>query len=130
MAQDAVSCPGAEIRSRQRPIASMIWSAVFVHLNGLAFSFQNLIHCSSAQVSSSIEQKTPRSSRRRCSSADHRSTWFSHEEYVGVKCSWHLGGSSSHLLTAGALCTERLSQIRRTARPGSTVWSIPSGKPL
>ena len=50
----------------------MIWSAVFVHLNGLAFSFQNLIHCSRAQVNSSIEQKTPRSSRRRCSSANHR----------------------------------------------------------
>src|SRR5216684_4390773 len=42
----------------------MIWSAVFVHLNGLAFSFQNLIHCSRAQVNSSIEQKTPRSSSR------------------------------------------------------------------
>jgi len=35
----------------------MIWSAVFVHLNGLAFSFQNLIHCSKAQVNSSMEQK-------------------------------------------------------------------------
>src|SRR5713101_1713776 len=108
----------------------MIWSAVLVHLKGLALSFQNLIHCSSALVSSSIEQKTQRSSRRRCSSANHRSTWFSHEEYVGVKCSAKRGCSSSHLLTAGALCTERLSQIRWTARPGSTVWSIRSRKSL
>src|SRR6266851_3996120 len=76
-------CPGPEMRSQYRPIASMIWSAVLVHLKGLALSFQNLIHCSSAQVSSSIEQKTPRSRRRRCSSANHRSTWLSHDEYVG-----------------------------------------------
>src|SRR5260370_36928586 len=109
-------------------MASMIWSAVLVHLKGLALSFQNLIHCSSALVSSSMEQKTPRSSRRRCSSANHRSTWFSHEEDVGVKCSAQRGRSTSHLLTAGALCTGRLSQSRWTASPGSTVWSVRAGE--
>src|SRR6266540_3454268 len=97
----------------------MIWSAVLVHLKGLALAFQSLIHSSSAQVSSSREQKTPRSRRRRCSSANHRSTWLSHEEYVGVKCSANRGCASSHRWTARALWAERLSQITWTARLGA-----------
>ena len=48
-------------------MASMIWSAFFVHTNGLALLFQLVIHSSSAQVSSSVEQKQPRSRRRHCS---------------------------------------------------------------
>src|SRR6266498_3535603 len=52
---------------------SMIWSAVLVHLKGRASSFQSLIQSSSAIVSSSSEQKTPRSRQRRCNSANHRS---------------------------------------------------------
>jgi len=59
---------------------SMIWSAVFVHLKGRALAFQVFIHSSSAVVSSSREQNTPRSRQRRCSSANHRSTWLIHEE--------------------------------------------------
>src|SRR5215470_13104598 len=44
----------------------MIWSAVLVHLKGRALWFQSLIHSSSAWVSSSREQNTPRSRQRRC----------------------------------------------------------------
>jgi hypothetical protein len=88
---------------------SMIWSAVLVHLNGRAVSFQVLIHSSSAVLSAPSEQKVPRSRQRRSSSANHRSTWLIHDEYVGVKCSPNRGCASSHLCTAGALCAERLS---------------------
>src|SRR5512142_3406983 len=59
---------------------SMIYAAVFVHLNGRALAFQSLIQSSSAVVSSSSEQNTPRSRQRRCNSANHRSTWLIHEE--------------------------------------------------
>ena len=45
---------------------SMIWSAVLVHLKGRAWLFQVLIQFSSAVVSSSREQNTPRSRQRRC----------------------------------------------------------------
>ena len=58
---------------------SMIWSAVLVHLKGRAVAFQPLIQSSSAMVSSSREQNTPRSRQRRCSSANHRSTWLIHD---------------------------------------------------
>src|SRR5512135_812151 len=51
---------------------SMIWSAVLVHLKGRAAAFQTLIQSSSAVVSSSSEQNTPRSRQRRWSSANHR----------------------------------------------------------
>src|SRR6202044_3891968 len=50
----------------------MIWSAVLVHLKGRAVAFQISIQSSSAAVSSSREQNTPRSRQRRCSSANHR----------------------------------------------------------
>src|SRR6266568_6278590 len=88
---------------------SMIWSAVLVHLKGRALSFQSLIHSWSALVSSSREQKTPRSRQRRCNSASHRSTWLIHEEYVGVKCSTKRGWAASQRCTTGALWVERLS---------------------
>src|SRR5260370_23765306 len=106
-------------------MGSMIWSAVLVHLKGLALSFQNLIHCSSALVSSSMEQKTPRSRRRRCSSANHRSTWFSHEEYAGVKCSAKRGCSMERLvegcfeLPAFSTLYKMASRIRPLTRMGA-----------
>ena len=59
---------------------SMIWSAVLVHLNGRAVAFQIVIQSSSAVVSSSREQNTPRARQRRCSSANHRSTWLIQDE--------------------------------------------------
>ena len=64
---------------------SMIWSAALVHLKGRASAFQVLIQSSRAVVSSSREQNAPRSRQRRCSSANHRSTWLIHDEYVGMK---------------------------------------------
>jgi hypothetical protein len=32
-------------------------------------------------------------------SPNHRSTWFSHEAYVGVKCAWYRGRAASHART-------------------------------
>src|ERR1700735_2611145 len=99
----------------------MIWSAVLVQVKGRASSFQRLIQSSSELVSSSIEQNTPRSRQRRCSSANHRSTWLLQEEEVGGKCSANRGWAASQRCTTGALWVERLSQITWTARPGA-VW--------
>src|SRR6266513_1472977 len=99
------------MREQYRQMRSMIGSAVLVHLKGRALAFQILIQFCSAVVSSSREQNTPRSRQRRCSSANHRSTWLIQEEYVGVKCSWTRGWASSQLCTTGALWADRLSQI-------------------
>ena len=73
-----------------------------VHLNGRALAFQNLIQSSSAVVSSSREQNTPRSRQRRCNSANHRSTWLIHDEYVGVRVSCTREGQP--LVDDGGLC--------------------------
>ena len=64
---------------------SMIWSAVLVHLKGRALSFQSLIHSWSALVSSSREQKTPRSRQRRCLD---RGVFCSLDELTAALESW------------------------------------------
>ena len=43
--------------------------------------------------------------------ANHSSTWFSHEEYVGMKCSRTFGCVSRKSRTACVLCADRLSRI-------------------
>jgi Transposase, Mutator family len=107
------------------------WSAVRevfrVHVKGWAPSFQSLIHSRSAVVSSSSEQKTPRSRHRLCSSANHRSM-FSQQQPVGVKCRTKRGWASSQRCTTGALWLDRLSQITWTVRPGAVCRSIWSGQ--
>jgi hypothetical protein len=59
---------------------SMMWSAVLVQVKGRALSFRSRIQSSGAVAGSSSEQKTPRSGDRRCSSANHRSTWLIQDE--------------------------------------------------
>ena len=58
------------------------------------------------------------------SSANHRSTRFSHEELVGVKWKWNLGCRSSQVLMAGVLCVEELSSTTWTSRSAGTALSI------
>ena len=53
----------------------------------------------------------PRSITWRWIFANQISTWFSQEEYVGVKWNFTLGFASRKLPTAGALCAERLSRM-------------------
>ena len=55
-------------------------------------------------VSSSVTLRwAERRSLRLVSSANQRSTRFSHEELVGVKCRWNRGWRSSHCLISGVL---------------------------
>jgi hypothetical protein len=63
-----ITQPGPGTYTTRRDVTS----AVLVHLKGRALAFQVLIQSSSAVVSSSSEQNTPRSRQRRCSSANHR----------------------------------------------------------
>ena len=67
--------------------------------------------------------------RRACSSLvvsseNQRSTRFSHEELVGVKCSVKRGCAASQRLIVGVLCVELLSSTRCTARWSGTSRSM------
>jgi hypothetical protein len=110
---------------------SMIWSAVLVHLKGRAVSFQSLIQSSSAVMSSSREQDTPRSGQRRCSSASHRSTWLIHDELAVLAPSLYddpaaelhedaSAGLREHPALLGCSILRRSSaDVRREPLPGS-----------
>ena len=45
---------------------------------------------------------------------NQRSTWFSHDELIGVKCRWNRGWAASQAASRG-LWVDRLSQIRCTS---------------
>jgi hypothetical protein len=83
-----------------------IWSAVLVHTNGRGLSFQLSIQDWIACSSSATERWVPRRSPLVVSSADQRSTGFSQELSVGVKCSRTRGWASSHRWMAGLLWVE------------------------
>src|SRR5687767_6071066 len=53
-----------------------------------------------------------------------RSTRFSHDASVGVKCRWKRGWRSSQRCTAGALWVERLSSTTWISRVGATLASM------
>jgi hypothetical protein len=82
---------------------SLIWSAVLVHLKGRAVAFQTSIQSSSAVVSSSREQNTPRSTQRRCSSTNDRSTWLIREGAGGREVQLDAGVSQQPLAYCGRL---------------------------
>ena len=56
-----------------------------------------------AVISSGTLWKLPRRTRFSVNSLNHRSTRFSHEALVGVKCSVNRGCFSSHARTLGCL---------------------------
>jgi hypothetical protein len=58
------------------------------------------------------------------SSANQRSTGFSLDELVGVKCRTNLGWAVSQRLTAGVLCVQALSSRKRTPSSLGTGASI------
>jgi len=78
-------------------------SAVLVHTNGLGSLFQALTHVRMSASSSVTLRWADRRSLRFVNSANHRSTRFSHDELVGVKCRWKRGCFSSQSLMAGVL---------------------------
>jgi hypothetical protein len=49
------------------------------------------------------------------SSANQRSTRFSHDAEIGVKCTWKRGWASSHRWIAGVLRVEALSMTMCTS---------------
>src|SRR5260370_5280302 len=101
---------------------SMIWSGVLVHLKGRACSFQSLIQSSSAVVSSSSEQNTPRSRHRRCNSASHcavlrRLTQFSNvrrSSPVSTRSEEHTSELQSHLNLVCRLLLEKKNETNVT----------------
>src|SRR5437764_265825 len=104
----------------------MICSAVLCQTKGLGSSFQCDAHTSIASVSAATEVKLALRSRRLVSCANQPSTRFSHDELVGVKCRCQRArfGCSSHALTGGAECAERLSNTTCTSRCAGTWRSI------
>src|SRR3954447_21195422 len=74
---------------------SRIWSAVFVHTNGRASSFQVLIQARMSELRARTERCAPRRSFLVVSSANQRSTRFSHELDVGVSAGEACAGPSA-----------------------------------
>src|SRR5262245_36666472 len=60
---------------------------------------------------SATDVKTPRASTSRSTFKNHSSTWFSHDEYVGVKCSRTFAWFRRKVRTACVLWVDRLSAI-------------------
>jgi len=75
-------------------------SADLAQTNGLGFSLTHLRMSDSSSVTLRCADLW---SLRLVSSANHRSTRFSHDELVGVKCGWNLGCFTSHWWIAGVL---------------------------
>src|SRR6188472_1662548 len=74
-------------------------------------------------LSSPTERWVPRLSFLLLSSANQRSTRFSQELEVGVKCKTNRGWAASHFWIAGVLWVEALSRIRCTPSSAGTAWS-------
>lgn len=76
----------------------------FVQTKGRGVWLLMSMYRSMAVLSSSTLWKLPRRMRLRVISANHRSTRFSQEELVGVKCRWNLGCLASQSRTRSCLC--------------------------
>lgn len=87
----------------------MISSAVAFHTNGFGSVFQCCAQVVMACLRSSTLVNTPRRSRLSVSSLNQRSTTFSQELEVGVKCRCQRRRSlwASHFVTSGAVWAER-----------------------
>lgn len=72
-------------------------------MKGLGALFHSLIHLRISASRSVTLRWAERRSLRFVSSANQRSTRFSHELLVGVKCRWKRGCLSSQSLIAGVL---------------------------
>lgn len=79
-------------------------------MNGRGFSFQVSIQELMAASSSLVERCVPRRSHLFVNSANHRSTKFIHDEYVGVKWRWNLGWRARQRWISGVLWVETLSR--------------------
>jgi hypothetical protein len=66
----------------------------------------------------------PRLSLLAVGSANQRSTRFSHDALVGVKCTTKRGWAAGQRWTAGVLCVEELSSTRWMSSAAGTALSI------
>ena len=73
-------------------------------MKGLGSAFQASIQAVTSASSAATLRWAERRSFRSVSSANHRSTRLSHDEYVGVKCRWKRGRFASQRITRGVLC--------------------------
>src|SRR4051795_10688826 len=85
-------------------------------MNGLGSSLQVSIQARMSVLSWRTERCAPRLSFLVVSSANQRSTRFSHELDVGVKCTTKRGCAASQRPIAGVLCVLLLSSTTWTAR--------------
>src|SRR5271154_7341797 len=94
---------------------SRIWSVVLVQTKGLGSSFQVSIQARMSLLSWCTERWVARRSFLVVSSENQRSTRFSHELEVGVKCRTKRGCASSQRWIAGVLWVDELSRITCTS---------------
>src|ERR671919_1712958 len=99
-------------------MVSRIWSAVLVHTNGRGSAFQVSTQAWIDCWSSVTDRWGPRLSHLVVSSANQRSTRFSQELEVGVKCRCTRGWASSHRWMAGVLWVEELVADDVQVQPG------------
>src|ERR1700730_9285267 len=83
----------------------------YVQWIGFAILAYDLMYRISFRFRSATELKIPRSITSRWIFENQISTWFSHEEYVGVKCSRTFGLAFKNSSTFFVLCADRLSRI-------------------
>ncbi len=82
----AYYCPESLIRRQYVAMLARISSAVLVHTNGLGSAFQASIQACRSAFRAATLRWAERRSLRLVNSANQRSTRFSQDEYVGVKC--------------------------------------------
>lgn len=58
----------------------------YFHFTGFGCSLCLRMYCMGFRFRSGTEVNTPRAMTSRSILANHNSTWFSQDEYVGVKC--------------------------------------------
>jgi hypothetical protein len=92
------------VRCAKRAILARIWSAVFVHTKGLGSVLWASMKVRMASSSSATLRCTPRRTCLVVSSANQRSTKFSHEPYVGVKCPENRGRLANQRWIREVLC--------------------------
>jgi hypothetical protein len=112
------------VLAQKRATLARIWSAVFVQTKGFGASLLASTYCSIASWSSAVLLWLLR--RKACSVrlANQRSTRFSHDEYVGVKCRRKRGCRLSQRRIAGVLWMEELSTTTCTFRSAGTSASM------
>jgi hypothetical protein len=73
---------------QKRSMLARMSSTVLDHTKGLGSALLSSMYWRKACSSSRVERCVPRRTHRCVNVANQRSTWFSQEAEVGVKCTW------------------------------------------